>query len=762
MSGPQQLQTPLQLVREVNGRYEVPDETAAAIAELQAGGFCVLSVAGRYRTGKSFLLNRGILNATQGAGFSVGKTVSACTKGIWVFPSIVKLEGKSFLVLDTEGLSSLEANANEDNKLLSIALLLCNLFVYNSHGAIDEVSLSQLGTISLLAESLHEEGNSPALVWTLRDFALQLEERLPDEYLEEALSAPDPSKQPLRAQLRRSFPERRLLPFVRPCTKEEDLQNLNSLPDSALRREFVAQLKGFRALLASLHRPRSIGGCEISSRVFVDLCRRLVERVNSGVMPNVEDTFGFVVKAELDRMLRGAETSLQSAAEDLASQLPLDPDTCVSRLRAALEAALADVGALQNQDRALAELRDTTRARLAAAESALERRNEEARQRWVRERLHASTPVDFRRYLSEGTARLGARHLLPTLGLFYDAAIDDIESRSEQVRRRCVEEEETVASLRARAETLQCELGEAPKAARELEKEISCLYGELTENLREQGAAELRSREEVATLRQALTEAESRRRVEAETAGRHDELRLLEEELVKTRSELAHEAAAAESLSKSSVAAWEAQRTVLEEVRAQYTVDVESLKSSAEERRAVETELGLRLAETEQQLSKCRRSEEEFQRGLESARTERRELQEAHARDAQLIAQKGQEQLEMVSAERATLRKSCVDLERRLTRSQVEQEMSKRKAEDQADEIEQLKKTRLLYEDARETLARKQAQADALQSVNGDLQRRALGLEDELRTLQNAFALAKQEQAIKVTRLELQLEASRR
>jgi hypothetical protein len=43
----------------------------------------VISVAGIYRTGKSFLLNKIILNANQ--GFAVGPTTNAKTKGIWVW-----------------------------------------------------------------------------------------------------------------------------------------------------------------------------------------------------------------------------------------------------------------------------------------------------------------------------------------------------------------------------------------------------------------------------------------------------------------------------------------------------------------------------------------------------------------------------------------------------------------------------------------------------------------------------------------------------
>lgn len=42
----------------------------------------VIGVAGMYRTGKSYFLNRVLLNCK--GGFGVGPSVNPCTKGIWV------------------------------------------------------------------------------------------------------------------------------------------------------------------------------------------------------------------------------------------------------------------------------------------------------------------------------------------------------------------------------------------------------------------------------------------------------------------------------------------------------------------------------------------------------------------------------------------------------------------------------------------------------------------------------------------------------
>ena len=52
----------------------------------------VIAVAGKYRTGKSFLLNRVILNSRDKRGFGVGPTINPCTKGLWVWSELLEAE----------------------------------------------------------------------------------------------------------------------------------------------------------------------------------------------------------------------------------------------------------------------------------------------------------------------------------------------------------------------------------------------------------------------------------------------------------------------------------------------------------------------------------------------------------------------------------------------------------------------------------------------------------------------------------------------
>jgi polynucleotide 5'-kinase involved in rRNA processing len=60
-----------------SAEFEINEETREYLKKL-SGPIGVLSVAGMYRSGKSYLLNRVLLNRSR--GFDVGHTINACTK----------------------------------------------------------------------------------------------------------------------------------------------------------------------------------------------------------------------------------------------------------------------------------------------------------------------------------------------------------------------------------------------------------------------------------------------------------------------------------------------------------------------------------------------------------------------------------------------------------------------------------------------------------------------------------------------------------
>ena len=159
-------------------------------------------MVGKYRTGKSYILNRVLLD--QNNGFEVGPTINACTKGLWVWPELIQHPTDptmQYMVMDTEGLGSLEQGEEVDTKIFLMAMLLSSYFIYNSVGSIDEKAIQSLSLVINLSKLL-QKGNPkemnnivncfPSFMWLVRDFSLGLVDKFgkpisAHQYLESAL-----------------------------------------------------------------------------------------------------------------------------------------------------------------------------------------------------------------------------------------------------------------------------------------------------------------------------------------------------------------------------------------------------------------------------------------------------------------------------------------------------------------------------------------------------------------------------------------------
>lgn len=334
-----------------DGCFRVNDEAVAILARVEAP-VAVVSVAGLYRTGKSFLLNRVILqnHGSAGAhGFVVGPTTRACTKGIWMWTEplqAVDVHGRNVnvIVIDTEGIGAPTADATHDTRIFALGLLLSSYFIYNSVGSIDEQALSNMSLVTNLSTQIrgHVEvdGESdvpekpnlsfPAFLWVVRDFALQLRDASgrsigSKEYLEDALKDCDgraaAAKNRVRACLREYFPDRDCFTLVRPCTDEGQLQNLDTLPNKQLRPEFLEQAAQLRAkiLAEAVRRPNTINDCELSGTMLGLLCRSYVGAINEGRVPVIQDAWSYVCDAQRAKTEETVVTKFQAGVSALFS-----------------------------------------------------------------------------------------------------------------------------------------------------------------------------------------------------------------------------------------------------------------------------------------------------------------------------------------------------------------------------------------------------------------------------------------------------------
>ena len=320
-------QTALPFVTFENGKFIISEEAKKLLSQKSNENMGIISLVGKYRTGKSFLLNRVILQRKENLGFGVAPTIRPCTKGIWIWSdplTISNVHSSSpfpAYLIDTEGLGAYDEEINHDSKIFLIAVLISSLFIYNSFGAIDENEISNLSfvlnlskTIKIKSVSLEDNEEDlaryfPTLLWLLRDFSLKLEDKngnviTEKQYLENALRELSgltnsiEEKNRIRNLIRGYFPERDCFVMVRPTEDEHDLQNLQNLPDNNFRKEFLEQSKIFRNKVMKKTKPKRLNGKLLSGAMLVEFVQNVLDSINSGGIPVIEDSWRYIMKNE--------------------------------------------------------------------------------------------------------------------------------------------------------------------------------------------------------------------------------------------------------------------------------------------------------------------------------------------------------------------------------------------------------------------------------------------------------------------------------
>lgn len=319
---------PLQLVRIKNNRtFEIVPETADYLSKEIEGGVAVCSIVGKYRTGKSFLLNR-LLNLSENNGFNVSSSMNACTKGLWIWskPIFIQKDNVNIIFMDSEGLDSIDRNSDTDARLFALTVLLSSYFIYNSIGAIDEVSISTLSLITFLIKTVALEENkklvseyqlsqfAPKLLWILRDFVLEIKDSqnrviTAPQYLESALvdinngnkygaNKDSQKSQQIRQTLINFFKNRDCLTMIRPVNDESQLRNIQHLQDEQIRPEFITSLYAIRNKIYKHCTQKVINGVGLNSRMLIAYLQQFIEGFNSGKLPVIQTAWKSLIESE--------------------------------------------------------------------------------------------------------------------------------------------------------------------------------------------------------------------------------------------------------------------------------------------------------------------------------------------------------------------------------------------------------------------------------------------------------------------------------
>ena len=325
------------------GQFVINPEALEVIRQLQSP-LGVISVAGMYRTGKSYLLNRMLLNRS--GGFSVGPSINPCTKGLWMWSKTIPAhtpQGKplNVLIIDTEGIGATDEDHNHDNKIMTLAILLSSYFLFNSMGTIDESSIQSLSFIvNITKKKKKKNGNKdfakylPAFMWVIRDFSLQLKNRdgnpiTSKEYLEYSLELQNGTsefivnKNQIRKLVKEYFPNRDCVTLVRPLLEEGNLQKLERTPASKLRKEFIEQVNYLRKTVLNSINPKKLNGQELNGEMFIDLIKSYVKMINEGAVPIIQTAWTYMRQNQALLAKKNALENYKKKTDEIINKFPM-------------------------------------------------------------------------------------------------------------------------------------------------------------------------------------------------------------------------------------------------------------------------------------------------------------------------------------------------------------------------------------------------------------------------------------------------------
>ncbi|KAB0362067.1 hypothetical protein FD754_006223 [Muntiacus muntjak] len=337
---------PICLVRNQNNQLTV-NPRALKILEQISQPVVVVAIAGLYRTGKSYLMNRLV---GQNHGFHLGSTVQSETKGIWMWCG----------------------DSKNDSWIFALAVLLSSTFIYNSMSTINHQALEQLHYVTELTELIRIKSSPISddvedsvefvrffldFVWAVRDFMLELELNgnpiTEDEYLENALKLiPDENPQIQNSNLpreciRKFFPKRKCFVFDHPASNRKQLLHLEEIPENQLDGNFQKQSKVFCSYIYTHAKAKSLkegitvtgtneppllqhGQCSVSFQNILchsgmgTLVEAYVYAINSGSVPCLENAVTILAQRENSAAVQKAADHY---SEQMIKRLSLPTDT---------------------------------------------------------------------------------------------------------------------------------------------------------------------------------------------------------------------------------------------------------------------------------------------------------------------------------------------------------------------------------------------------------------------------------------------------
>ncbi|XP_078092394.1 guanylate-binding protein 2-like isoform X2 [Mustelus asterias] len=281
----------------------------------------VVAIVGPPNTGKSYLMNR-LANQRKGFPLGPGNKPPRCRMWMWCLPH-PRRDDQCLIILDIDGFETKEKGGDTTGtRICALALILCNIFLYNSKGSIDQEALDKLQFITKITNyvQIHsnagEEGKCPEFLWCVRDSELNLWmdgfRLVADDYLLSILNiGQDSDDCSVSHCLKKLFHRQKCFEFCHPCPDAGD-RRMDEVLEGELDREFQMQTERLRGHVLGSELKSIMGGHKVNGQMLVRLVETCVNCMCNGQRIILENLRDIVLcgkpTVRLDRATAGKET----------------------------------------------------------------------------------------------------------------------------------------------------------------------------------------------------------------------------------------------------------------------------------------------------------------------------------------------------------------------------------------------------------------------------------------------------------------------
>lgn len=297
----------------------------------------VVGIVGKYRTGKSYIMNR-LFNVKKG-GFDLGHPVKGHTRGIWLWGT--KSGHSTMLALDTEGLYDTENDSDRDIQLFSLSILLTTVLIINFSGALDTGIIDQLGLVTRLTEMLHSDSDGddfntffPNLIFLARDFNLKIPDDCGDEqgYLKSALkeskgiSSKTRELNAIRSIIKEVFPRILLRTLITPVDNpEENLDKMMSDP-YLVKSKFIQQVETVMDDIDRFRSIKSVNNIPLTGRLYASIAQSYVNAMNNNEQMSIPNAFESVCRVEIEKAVDVGFDHYIAKWKETVESFPMAPE----------------------------------------------------------------------------------------------------------------------------------------------------------------------------------------------------------------------------------------------------------------------------------------------------------------------------------------------------------------------------------------------------------------------------------------------------